>query len=219
MKSMSLFGCLILFTFPAFCRSAEITHHPCRLDSIQNYVALGATGCTIGPYLFYDIQYSTSASGGASVPTVWVLPVKNNKELQGGALLTGLSLVANWIATNGGNIVYSFSVSIRDISGKGIPGGIGGYGGSPFPTTTLPPNQWGLVSYAFSDSNGDMENGSNLVNNFTCNSCISTGNGAFFAPTSRPQSMILSYTYEFSSGAGGLVALEEQVTGVSASTH
>jgi hypothetical protein len=38
-----------------------------------NYVALGATGCTIGPYTFSDIEYSVSASGGASVPTVWVL--------------------------------------------------------------------------------------------------------------------------------------------------
>ena len=33
------------------------------------------------------------------------------------------------------------------------------------------------------------------------------------------RSMILSYTYEFGAGAGGLVALEEQVTGVSGSQY
>lgn len=216
MRNALLFVCLICWGRPGLCQRATTTPaaRTCKLDSIQNYVALGSTGCTIGPYLFYDIQYSASANGGAIVPTVWVMPANNNNQLRGGAHLTGLSLTGNWLAIGGSSLTYTLSVSVQSLSGPGIPGGVAGYGGSPFPTTTTPPNQWGLSSYTLSDTNGDLVTGSNLVTNFTCNSCISTGGGAQLFVTSFPNSMTLSYTYEFSTGVGGLVEEEEQFTGV-----
>lgn len=195
-------------------RSGRASPGRCVRDTIANYVALGSIGCTIGNYLFYDIQYSAQTTGGALLPSVTVGPALNNTHLRSGARLTGLSLVANWLAFNGQSVTYNFSVSVTALlPATGIPGGLAGYSGVPFPSTFLPPNQVGLSSYSYSDSNGQIITGSNLFTDLDCNSCIGSGGGAEFS-NSSPQTMTLAYTQVFSADTGGVVAVEQQFTGV-----
>lgn len=215
-ESLLPFLLFALFATPALCQqqaSLPQGPRPCVLDTIENYVALGPIGCGIGSFLFYNVQYSATAVGGATAPTVMVLPVVRNTTLREGAQLTGLSLLSNWLTISGGSVTYTLTVSVKATSGAGIPGGVAAYGGTPFPSTFVPPNQAGLVSYSFSDSKGEVANGSNLFTDLTCNTCINTGGGAGFV-VSMPQSMTLSYTQIFSAGTGGLVEEEEQFTSV-----
>lgn len=186
-------------------------------NNIDTYVSLGTKGCIIGNYLFYNVQYSYVATGGAFLPIVWVQPVLNSEAIRGGARLSGLSLEANWLVVSGQSYTFTLSVSVMAVPpATGIPGGLLGYGGSPFPASAVPSNQAGESSYTYSDSNGKIITGSNLFNDLNCNSCVSFGGGAEFQNSNPPQSMTLTYTQVFAASNGGLVLENEQFVGVEA---
>jgi hypothetical protein len=186
----------------------------CVFNTIDAYVSLGTTGCIIGNYLFYSVQYSYVATGGTFLPTVYVQRVLNSQAIRAGARLTGLSLEANWLVLSDQSYTFTLSVSVMALPpATGIPGGLLGYAGSPFPSSFVPSNQAGASSYTYSDSNGTIINGSNLFNDLNCNSCVGAGGGAEFFNANPPQSMTLTYTEVFSASNGGLGLENEQFIG------
>ena len=221
-RPLALIAFLAICSVSANSQSAEPTSHPtgaarCLFNNIDTYVSLGTTGCTIGNYLFYDVQYSYVATGGAFLPIVWVQPVLNSVAIRGGARLSGLSLETNWLVVSGQSYTFTLSVSVTALPpATGIPGGLIGYAGNPFPSSFVPSNQAGASSYTYSDSNGTNINGSNLFSDLNCNSCIGAGGGAEFPNSNPPQSMTLTYTEVFAASNGGLVLENEQFIGVEA---
>ncbi|MDE3179830.1 MAG: PEP-CTERM sorting domain-containing protein [Acidobacteriota bacterium] len=63
-----LFSLLFLFCTLAF--SDPMTAQPCTSETLDNYVSLGSTGCTLGSLLFSNFTFGSSAMGtGVLVPT------------------------------------------------------------------------------------------------------------------------------------------------------
>lgn len=85
--------------------SGEALSAPCASSSVTSYVALGASGCTIGSFVFSDFALLPPAAGAVASSSITVTP------LMVGSTMVGVSFGVAPLSSNG--LYYDNLVSYR----------------------------------------------------------------------------------------------------------
>ena len=67
-STAALAGFLLCLVEPAYTDTISPLPAPCAAGTLSSYIALGASGCSIGHVVFNDFAFSTLAVGGGAVP-------------------------------------------------------------------------------------------------------------------------------------------------------
>jgi len=88
---------------------------PCAPGTLDTYIALGTTGCTVGNILFADFQYAHKASGGAQPIRANQIQVTPTLQVPEAGLL---SFAAKWQVSSGQSQDSYIRYSVSGISGS-----------------------------------------------------------------------------------------------------